>query len=509
MSHLSQPSLSRRDFLALSVAPVAVFASSQNIAAQTQLPAGELTSLTLKQAADLIKSRKVTSLELTQACLARIHKYEPTLNAFITVTAEKALAQAREADAEISKGKYRGPLHGIPIALKDNIDTAGVRTTAASALFIERIPADDAEVVRKLKMAGTVFLGKLNMDEFAMGGSSASTYFKPVHNPWAIDRVPSGSSGGSAVAVAAEFCFGALGTDTTGSIRGPAAVCGIVGLKPTNGRVSNRGVIPFSWTLDTVGPMCHTVEDAAILFQVVAGYDAADINSVDMPVPDYAPAMKGPLKQLRIGVPRQQFFDERDPEIIPLAEDAIAILEKLSSGTRDIELPPVMDVGPSLAQAEAFAYHAKWFARNPNLYQPAVRRYLERAAKASAHDYAASLHEVRRLRREVGKVFANVDVIVTPGRKRLPAKIEDIVKNLASDVIPPPDIGVSQQFSVFGLPAMSVPCGFTKAGIPVAIQIVGPHWGEARVLAVGHAFQQATEWHKRRPPLKAEPQTEL
>ena len=351
-------------------------------------------------------------------------------------------------------------------------------------------------------MAGAVILGKLNMDEFAMGGSSASTYFKPVHNPWAIDRVPSGSSGGSAVAMAAELCFGALGTDTTGSIRGPAAVCGIVGLKPTSGRVSNRGVIPFSWTLDTVGPMCRTVEDAATMLQVIAGYDAADINSVDTPVPDYATAMKSPVKQLRVGVPRQQFFDERDPEIIPLAEDAIAILEKLTRGTLEIELPPVMGVGPSLGQAEAYSFHATWFARNPNLYQPATRRYLERAAKASAHDYAASLREVHRLRREVGKVFANVDVIVTPGRKRLPGKIEDIAKNLDSDVIPPPDIGVTQQFSVFGLPAMSVPCGFTKAGIPVAIQIIGPHWGEARVMALGRAYEQATEWHKRRPPLE-------
>jgi len=468
-------------------------------AAPIRITSGSFTSLTLRQASDLLRKKDVTSVELTQACLDRIDKYQPVLNAFITVTHEKAIARAREMDDEIKRRKWRGPLHGIPIALKDNIDTAGVRTTAASALFLERIPSEDAEVVRKLKMAGAVILGKLNMDEFAVGGSSASTYFKPVHNPWALDRAPSGSSGGSAVAVASELCFGALGTDTTGSIRGPASVCGIVGLKPTSGRVSNRGVIPFSWTLDTVGPMCRTVEDAAIFLQAIAGYDAPDTNSIDSPVPDYAAATGSSVRALRIGVPRQQYFDERDPEVMPLVEEGILILEKLSAGKRDVELPSAIDVSTSLVQAEAYAYHANWFTRSPNLYQPNLRRYLERASKVSGHDYAVSLHEVHRLRREVAKVFENVDIIVTPGRKRLPAKIEDVVKNLASDAIPPPDIGVTQQFSVFGLPAMSVPCGFTKAGLPVAIQIVGPHWGEARVLALGHAFEQATEWHKRRP----------
>ncbi|HEX9425547.1 MAG TPA: amidase family protein [Pyrinomonadaceae bacterium] len=320
MSHLSQSALSRRDFLALTGASVAAAAFPQTASAQAQLPAAELTSLTLKQASDLIKSKKVTSLDLTRACLDRIDKYEPVLNAFITVTAEKALAQAREMDAETAKGKRRGPLHGIPIALKDNIDTAGIRTTAASLLFAERIPIEDAEVLRKLKSAGAVILGKLNMAIFA--GSTLSTYYKPAINPWAPDRTTAGSSTGSAVAVISEMCFGALGTDTRGSIRGPAGVCGLVGLKPTYGRVSNRGVIPYIWSLDTVGPMTRTVEDAAIMLQAIAGYDVADPSTVNQPVPDYVSGMKRAVKSLRIGTPSVPYFNDLSEEFRPAVHEA-------------------------------------------------------------------------------------------------------------------------------------------------------------------------------------------
>lgn len=463
--------------------------------------ADELTRLTLRQASDLLRKKSVSSVELTGACLTRIDQYQEMLNAFITVVPEKALEQARTLDAELKRGKWRGPLHGIPIALKDNIDTAGIRTTAASALFADRIPAEDAEVVRRLKAAGAVIVGKGNMDEFAYGGSSASTYFRPVHNPWALDRVPSGSSGGSAVAVAAELCFGTLGTDTTGSIRGPASVCNVVGLKPTNGRVSNRGVIPFFWTFDVVGPMARTVEDTAILLQAIAGYDSRDTTSIDKPVPDYAAEMKTGIRGLRIGVPRQQFFDERDPEVVPLAEAALSVIEELTAGLREVELPPVLEAGMGALQAEAYAYHEASFRKSPNLYQPSLRRFLERASRTSASDYAAALRDVHRLRREVAKVFEQVDLLITPGRKRFPGKIDDIVKGFASDAPPAPEIGVTLPFSVFGLPALSVPCGFTKEGFPVGIQIVGPHWGEARVLALGRAYEAATEWHQRRPLL--------
>src|SRR5436190_11918070 len=278
--------VSRREFVAAGLG--AAVWSALPAFGQSQ----DLASLTVKKASDLLRRRGVSPVDLTQACLERIDRLNPAINAFITITREQALATARQMEAEQKSGKWRGPLHGIPVALKDNIDTAGIRTTAASGVFKDRVPAEDAEVVVRLKRAGAILLGKLNLHEFALGGTSAVTYFGPVHNPWNLDRVPAGSSGGSAAAIAADLCIGTLGTDTGGSIRIPASFCGIVGFKPTYGRVSIRGVIPLSWTLDHVGPMCRTVEDAAVLLQVIAGYDAGDTTSVDVPVPDYVAGLK-------------------------------------------------------------------------------------------------------------------------------------------------------------------------------------------------------------------------
>src|SRR5215468_1512365 len=245
------------------------------------------SALTIKEASDLLRSKAVSPVDLTEASLKQIEKFNSVLNAFITVTSQQALVTAREMEAEQNRGKWRGPLHGIPIALKDNIDTAGVRTTAASELFKDRIPPEDAEVVRRLKNAGAVLLGKTNMHEFALGGTSAVSYFGPFHNPWALNRIPGGSSGGSGAATAAGLCFGSLGTDTAGSVRIPASYCGIVGFRPTYGRVSSRGTIPDSWTLDQVGPLCRSVEDAALMLGAIAGYDKLDPSSVDVPVPNY------------------------------------------------------------------------------------------------------------------------------------------------------------------------------------------------------------------------------
>src|SRR5687768_4498539 len=275
----------------------------------------DLATLTLKQASELIRRRDVSPVELTEACLARIERHDRAINAFITVTREQALATAREIEGELRRGRPRGPLHGVPIALKDNIDTAGVRTTAASGVFKDRVPGEDAEVVLRLKRAGAVILGKLNLHEFALGGTSAVTHFGPVHNPWALDRVAGGSSGGSAAAIAADMCFGTLGTDTGGSIRIPASLCGIVGFKPTYGRVSTRGVVPMAWTLDHVGPMCKTVEDAALMLAAIAGYDPLDPVSADVPSADYGRAIGASTSKLRIGVARTPFFDNLDPEV--------------------------------------------------------------------------------------------------------------------------------------------------------------------------------------------------
>lgn len=502
--HQPGNSLSRREFLASTAGAVALTAYQNKAIGQIaslNKTNDSLTGVSLRQASDLIRKKEVSSIDLTQACLTRIEKYQATLNAFITVTAEKAFAQAREMDAEIRSGKWRGPLHGVPIALKDNIDTTAFRTTAASALFADRIPTEDAQVVRKLKAAGAVILGKLNMDEFAAGGTSTATYFKPVHNPWALDYIAGGSSGGSGAAVAAELCFGALGTDTGGSIRLPASFCGIVGFKPTYGRVSIRGVIPLSWTLDHVGPMCRTVEDAAMLLQVIAGYDADDTTSVDVPVPDYLAGLKMPVGGLRLGIPRAQFYDEFDAEVAAAINDALAVLGKLTAGLREVELPSVVTIYTALGGAETYAYHAQWFTRTPQLYQSTLRRRLETAAKVSAADYALLRREVDGLRRGSSGVFAEVDLLVTPTVKILPRTIEESIKRAEAEKPLPPELANTNQFNIFGLPTISVPCGFTKAGLPIGLQISGPHWAEARVLALAHAYEQATEWHKRRPSL--------
>src|SRR6266700_1432103 len=312
--------VSRRSFLALTTMAAAgmtlkpAFGESQDLA-----------YLTLKEASELVRRKTVSPVELTATCLKRIEASNPALNAFITVTRDQAMETARAMEAEQRRGKWRGRLHGVPIALKDNIDTAGVRTTAASELFKDRVPSEDAEVVRRLKNAGAVLLGKTNLHEFALGGTSSVSYFRPVHNPWALDRVPGGSSGGSAAATAAGLCFGSLGTDTAGSVRIPACYCGIVGFKPTYGRVSNRGIVPLSWSLDHVGPLCRTVEDAALMLGVIAGYDELDPSTADIPVPDYSSAFEVQASKLHLGVPRTPFFEGLDPEIAKAVENGIEL----------------------------------------------------------------------------------------------------------------------------------------------------------------------------------------
>jgi len=303
--------------------------------------------------AEKLKKRAISPVELTRDCLERIEKLNSTLNAFITITGNSATAQAGQAEEEIKHGRWRGPLHGVPLALKDIIDTAGVRTTAASALFKDRIPSEDAEVVRRLKDAGAVLLGKQNLHEFAYGGSSVVSNFGEVHNPWNPAYIAGGSSGGSAAAVAAGLCYGAIGTDTAGSIREPAALCGVVGLKPTYGRVSTRGVIPLSWSLDHVGPITATLSDAAVILQAIAGFDARDINSADIPVADYVGAVGGRAKALRIGVPRAYFFDGLDAEIESAVNQGLSLLTTLGADIREVALAVLAD--RTVQSAESYA----------------------------------------------------------------------------------------------------------------------------------------------------------
>ena len=480
--------MDRRRFLALSSSATVGLAFDPAFAQSR-----DVSQLTLAQAADLLRRREVSPVELTKACLGRIEKYNSALNAYITVRAEEALAEARAIESELLRGRPRGPLHGIPIALKDNIDTAGVRSTGASNLFRDRVPPEDAEVARRLKQAGTILLGKLNLHEFAYGGSSTVTAFGTMHNPWGLDRVTGGSSGGPAAAVAAALCYGSLGTDTAGSVRMPAAHCGIVGFKPTYGRVSTRGVMTLSWTLDHVGPMCRTVEDAALMLNVVAGYDALDPTTADVPVPDYTRSLVASTSRLRLGIPRTPFFENLDGEVASAINAALDVLRTMTAEARDIApLPP--SVNPARVWTpEAYAYHAKWIAESPEKYQPGTRTTLERSATASASEYAQAVHDVHVARRAIRAVFANVDLLITPTMKTPAPPLEG----------GPPGGGGNGNaiFDVFGLPTISVPCGFTGSGLPIGMQISGAPWAEPTVLALAHAYEQATPWHRRRPPL--------
>jgi aspartyl-tRNA(Asn)/glutamyl-tRNA(Gln) amidotransferase subunit A len=493
----------RREFLKSAAAAWAASTawSSAGAAAQTPVAGDDLAWLPLSEVSTLVRERKVSSVEITRACLARIERLNARLNAFITVTAEQALRDAKIADADIAQKEWRGPLHGIPVALKDLIDTAGVRTTAGSAVFADRVPRADAEVVLRLKNAGAVILGKLNMHEFAYGDSSAQSHFGPVRNPWSLDRVPGGSSGGSAAAVAAGMCYAALGSDTGGSIRQPAAYCGIVGLKPTYGLVSTRGVVPLSWSLDHVGPMCRTVFDAALALQPIAGYDALDSNSVPAIPPDYATAVRGRTPALRLGVPRPVFYENLDPEIERAVTEALRVLRGLSVSMQDYPLPPYRTL--PIVAAEAYTYHAQYFSKTPDRYQPMTRRRLEAGSRVSATAYIEGKRELDRLRRAVLGVFQTVDLLITPTTPVLPA----LVQEAAADSGTPPPGGVAlslrntQPFDIFGLPTVSLPCGFSRSGLPIGLSISGPPLGEGMVLALAYAYERATEWHRRRPML--------
>ncbi len=463
---------------------------------------------TIQQLSRQIRDRSVSPVELTRECLARIDQLNPALNAFITVTADSALDEARRAEQEILRGEWRGPLHGIPIGLKDILDTGGVRTTAASALYKDRIPTEDAEVVRRLRAAGAIILGKQNLHEFAYGGSSMISLFGEVHNPWDITRVTGGSSGGSAAGVAAGLGFAAVGTDTAGSVRLPAAYCGVVGLKPTYGRVSARGVVPLSWSYDHVGPIVNSVYDAASMLQVLAGYDAGDPASIDAAVPDFVAAIAQlvahliahPSPKLRIGVPRAFFFDDLHPEVAGAIEKAIEIFRELHAEIHEVKLEVSTD--RKLAGAEAYAYHESFVAQSPELYQPSTLARIQSGTKISASDALRASRDLQASRHAIGKIFDDLDVLLTPTVPISPPVIADLREH--PDNLRPQEMIMlrnTRPFNVWGIPAISVPCGFTNDGLPIGLQLAAAPWREDVVLQAAHAYEQATDWHKRIPEL--------
>ena len=458
-----------------------------------------MIDISISEAAELLRQKKISPVDLATACLDRIERLNPLLNAFITVTDESAMAQARVAEEEIQRGDWRGPLHGIPIGLKDLIDTAGVRTTCGSALFADRVPTEDAFVVQRLKRAGAVLLGKQNLQEFAYGGTSVSSHYGAVHNPWNPKHIAGGSSGGSAAAVAADMCFGAIGSDTGGSIREPAAFCGIVGLKPTYGRVSTRGVFPLSWSLDHVGPLCRKVKDAALMLEAIAGYDVLDATSVDWPTEPYANALSSKT-DFRIGLVRQPFFADLDHEIELAMNEAVEVIRRMSPMSLQVIEVDVPSVPTAVQAPEVYAIHKNYFTNSPELYRPWMRERLAQAATADTVAYVTDRFALERVRRKVNEVFAEVDLLITPTTPVPPITIEE-----ASNMSPTPSGEIwlrnTRPFNAYGLPTISIPCGFTSTGLPIGLQIAGPRFGEGRVLAFAHAFEQATDWHKRAPTL--------
>jgi aspartyl-tRNA(Asn)/glutamyl-tRNA(Gln) amidotransferase subunit A len=445
--------------------------------------------LALTEAAEQIRSRRLSPVELTRECVSRIERLNPVLNAFIMVTGDLALEEARQAEAEIMSGYWRGPLHGIPIGLKDLLDTAGVRTTAASNQFRERIPAEDATVVRHLKAAGAVIVGKMNLHEFAFGGSGIVSSFGPVKNPWNTDLITGGSSSGPAAAVAAGLCVAAIGTDTAGSIRCPSALCGIVGHRPSAGLLSAEGIIPLSRSFDTAGPMTQTVQDCAALLQILGGSPATA-------------SLGESVSGLRIGLPRKAFFDDLQPDVKSCIDEALAVIRKLVAEVRDVQLEVARH--RTVFDAEIYEYHQEMLTKTPELYDLHTLARVRRCAGISATNYLRAQRELEVQTRAAESVFEQVDVVITPTVPIAAPRISELqtlgepdlrdfeTKYLLRNTAP---------FSVLYWPSVSVPCGFTSDGLPVGMQISGKPGADATVLHLAKAYEQATEWHKRTPPI--------
>ncbi len=444
--------------------------------------------LTLLAAAEQIRTRKLSPVELTRECLDRIERVDPQINAFITVTADQALDAARKAEADIAAGDYRGLLHGIPIALKDLFDTAGVLTTAASNQYRERIPKEDAEVVRRLKKGGAVVLGKLNMHEFAFGMTGVVSAFGPAKNPWNLERITGGSSSGSAGAVAAGLCVAALGSDTSGSGRCPPALCGVVGHRPSAGLMSLRGVVPLCTSFDTVSPITQTVADAATLMDELSGKSS------------FASTLVEDVGVLRVGIARAHFFDDLHPDVARAMDEALKVVGQLTGQTRDVEVP--RDNFRTIFDAEIYEFHEAMAMKTPELYQPLTLFRVQKTAGISASAYIRERRRLAEFRTNAEKIFEQVDVVITPTVPAPAPKLADLEALAIPDVRPFERkylLRNTAPFSSLFWPSMSVPCGFSSDGLPIGMQISARPQADSTVLRVAHAYEQAAEWHKRRP----------
>ncbi|HLW43797.1 MAG TPA: amidase [Candidatus Acidoferrales bacterium] len=466
----------------------------------------ELYYLTIAEAAALLRKKKISPVELAKAALERMETLNPRLNAFITITAERALREARAAEREIARGKYRGPLHGIPITLKDNICTEGVRTTAGSRILEKFIPLADADVARKLSLAGAVLLGKTNLHEFAYGITTENPHYGPARNPWNLECIPGGSSGGSAAAVATGMGFASVGTDTGGSIRIPSALCGIVGLKPNFGRVSCKGIVPLAITLDHAGPLARTVADAAIMLDAICECDRPQ-HAFYKAARESLPK-RGEKIQLRLGWPREYFFDRVDSEIKRAIKAAAKVLESLGARVEEISLPHIAEsVDPStqIALAEALEYHESkgYFPARAADYGEDVRKRLEIGSAVRAVDYLKAQQAREQVRADFRDAFRRVDAILAPTVPIAASRIGEDAVTIAgeSQSVRGALVRMNRPANFTGFPVISLPCGFTPGGLPIGIALHGPQWGESKLLQIASTYEHATQWHLRRPNL--------
>ena len=467
--------------------------------------AEELCELSLSQAGEWIRQRKLSPVELTQAHLERIQRVDPRIKSYITVTAEAAMQRAHQAEVELQRGETQaggplGPLHGLPLAIKDLYETQGIRTTAGTKHFSDYIPTEDAAVVEKLKAAGAILLGKNNLHEIALGLTTVNPHYGTCRNPWALQRIVGGSSGGSAAALAARLCLGSLGSDTGGSIRVPAALCGVVGLKPTRGRVSLRGVIPLSWNLDHAGPMARRVQDAAMLLQVIAGYDPLDPSSVDFPVDDYSGDIDRGVRGWRIALAQDDYFNRTQTEVLEAVKLAAQTFEALGAQVEATPFPDIYQAALAngmMVVGDAAAFHESRQVENPGDFGADVLQRLRTGAALPVKEYIQARHTQSLLRRQFARFFERYDLLLMPTTPVAAPPIEgpdavELARLLTRYTAP---------FNLTGLPALSLPCGFTSEGLPIGLQIIGPHWGEARLLHAGYAYEQATDWHIRKPTI--------
>ena len=462
-----------------------------------QRPKSDLTFLSIEQAARLLRRREISPVELVDACLERVQSLDASIDAFITLTAESARRRARAAERELRRGGARSPLHGIPICLKDNFWTKGVRTTAGSKILADFVPDADSDVATRLAQAGAILLGKTNMHEFAYGITSENPHYGSVRNPWARDRISGGSSGGSAAAVATGMAFASVGTDTGGSIRIPAALCGIVGLKPTFGLVSVAGTVPLCESMDHAGPLARSVADACIMFEAIAGAYPRGVAR-----PNHRRLRQKGRKRFRLGWPEQYYFERVDGGVRTAIDAAVKTLEQLGARIERVSLPHLqesVEASTNLGLAEATSFHESqgYYPARAGDYGEDVRGRLEAGTKVRATDYLHALTVKKMLRRDFDNAFEDVDAILAPASPIPAPGLGENEVEIAGEKAGVRGllVGASRPANFTGHPALAVPCGFTPAGLPVGLQLIGPRWGEAKLLTIAYAYEKATQWH--------------